>query len=236
MNTQVDRAVVFGERPEAVERIAPGFFSSGLEVQHLARYEWAARWVKDRVVLDIACGTGYGAVILREAGARLVVSVDLSHEALRFGLPRYALLPMRADAHVLPLRSAFLDTVVSIETLEHLADPLGFAKELSRLLRAGGELLLSTPNAIRSDGGNPYHLREFTLDELRSLLGEAGFSVETAWGQHWRLPYAICRKVRAVRRLAWEFERRPRVMSWAPRGSQPLYWCVRASKVRQARA
>src|SRR5512143_2109670 len=90
----LNRAAIFGERHGAVERIAPGFCEPALEADHMARYRWAAQWVRGCIVLDAASGTGYGAEILRAAGARAVVSVDRSRLALRFGSRRYDLRPV----------------------------------------------------------------------------------------------------------------------------------------------
>jgi SAM-dependent methyltransferase len=225
---EVDRAALFGERPSGVsERIAPGFFPAQFEAEHLERYWWSARWGRGLKVLDVACGTGYGAEILRRAGARLVVSVDVSFEALRFGKASYGLIPLLADGHRLPLRPSEFDLAVSLETIEHMEDPELFAEELARVLKPGGILLLSTPNSLLTLKTNPYHLREFTLAELRALLDRAGFRVQRAWGQRWEPP-ALYQKMRGLRRLGWEFKRRHSVIRWAPPGSRPLYWCVKA--------
>jgi SAM-dependent methyltransferase len=229
----VDRARVFGERPQGVERIAPGFFDAAFEGEHLARYKWASRWIRNRIVLDVACGTGYGARILREAGARRVVSLDVSRDALRFGISRYAPLPVCSDAHRLPLRTASCEAVVSLETIEHLWDPVAFANELSRILRPGGELLLSTPNGARSLGTNPYHLHEMTLDQLRALLKETGFRLRGIWGQHWALPPGVWYKIKGLRRMLYEIEQMSTVTAWILAGLKPVYWCLRAVRVRR---
>lgn len=231
MTEVIDRAKLFGERPEAAERIAPGYFGPSVEAEHVARYRWASRWVKNSVVLDVACGTGYGAPLLRAAGAQQVHSVDVSADALRFGRGRYELRAIKSDAHELPVGRAVCDTVVSLETLEHLTDPRRFLGEIHRVLRPKGTLLLSTPNRARTSGSNPYHVNEMTLVEIRRLLSIAGFSVAGVWGQHWRLTVGPWQGIRGLRRLLWEIERMPWVTRWAPTGFTPLYWCVCAIKV-----
>lgn len=228
MKEPVDRHEVFGEQADAVERIAPGYFRAAFEAEHLARYRWAARWVRGAVVLDVACGTGYGAPILRESGARRVVSADLSHDALRFGLGRYDLGAVQANAVGLPFRSRVFDAVVSLETVEHVSDAIGFLEEVRRVLRDGGLLLLSTPNRSLSTGGNPYHVQEFTLNELRRLLKAAGFELSSVWGQHWRLKAGVFRRVWGLRGLAWRLEHHPGIRRFGPSGSEPGVWCVSA--------
>ena len=231
MQTEIiDRVRVFGERPEAVERIAPEYFDSWFVAEHLARYKWASRSVRGRVVLDVACGTGYGASILIAAGAGKVVSLDVSRDALRFGYSRYSMLATCCDAQALPVGTGSCDTVVSLETIEHLSDPAEFARELNRVLRPGGEVFLSTPNAVRSPGTNPYHLNEMTLDELRGLLQGSGFRVTGVWGQHWELPPGVWHKIRGLRAVLYKIERLPIVTSLALTGMRPFYWCIRAAR------
>ena len=50
--------------------------------EHLVRYQLAAKLARGKKVLDIACGSGYGANILAEAGAAQVIAVDISSEAV----------------------------------------------------------------------------------------------------------------------------------------------------------
>jgi SAM-dependent methyltransferase len=226
-----DRRHILGEHPEAVERIAPDWCDSPIVKEHIARYRWAVRHCRGARVLDVACGTGYGAAFLSDRGARSVVAVDISLEALRFARARYAVSVVCADALRLPLASGFFDVVVSLETIEHLSDAASFVAEVSRVIVPGGSLLLSTPNAHLSDGTNPHHLREFTLEELRDLLLEHGFARIAVSGQHWRLHGRTFSRVKGLRRMAWELERRNGVWAWPPTSAaSPQYWCVVARK------
>lgn len=230
MLTSSGRQQILGERPEAVERIAPDLCESGLVAQHVARYRWACRRIRGCAVADVTSGTGYGSELMLRAGALSVASVDASMEALYFGSERYRTESICADAHDLPLKDESLDAVVSLETIEHLVDPGGFATELERTLRPNGRLLLSTPNAEGGLDPNPYHLKEFMLDELVALLEGTGFRIHRVKGQHWRLPFNMCQTVKGIRRLAWAFERRPDVLPKLIAGSVPQYWCIEASK------
>jgi SAM-dependent methyltransferase len=146
--------------------------------EHRSRYHFAGRFMAGRTVLDIACGTGFGGPILSAAGAARVVGMDLSwdglEEAARSGCALRDLC--RADGVRLPLRDGSFEAVTSFETLEHVARSEAFVAELRRVLEPSGILVLSTPNALVTqpvDGKprNPFHVREFTPDELRGLLG-----------------------------------------------------------------
>ena len=139
----------------AVERVDLEHAQPPWKEEHLARYHHAAAELQPGWrVMDIACGTGAGGVILRERGCD-VVSVDLSWEAC--ATTAHAL---GADGVVqgsglgLPFRDGAFDAVVSFETIEHLPDPPLFLEELARVLRPGGVLHLSTPNArVTNPGG-----------------------------------------------------------------------------------
>jgi len=79
------------------------------------------------------------------------------------------------DAQNLRCPDASFDFVVSSENLEHLPDPAANVREMRRVLRAGGMLLIGTPNKEMFSPGmdkppNPYHIKEFYFEELRDLL------------------------------------------------------------------
>ena len=71
--------------------------------------------------------------------------------------------------------NASFDVVISSENLEHLQYPAKNISEIRRVLKKGGILLLGTPNKEVSSPGqekspNPFHIKEYTYEELESLL------------------------------------------------------------------
>ena len=169
-----------------MERLALDRFSSPwLRNQHLARYRWAAAFAPGLLVLDAACGTGYGSRILLEAGARQVTSMDVSCDASGLGF-------VRADATRLPAQKGAFDLYVSFETLEHVEDDRALLSEAFRVLAPGGTFLCSTPNrdflspglTLRDRPRNPYHVREYSIAEFESLLGRV-FPKVKLFGQTW---------------------------------------------------
>jgi SAM-dependent methyltransferase len=94
---------------------------------------------------------------------------------------------IQADGTALPIVTASIDVITSFETLEHIPDYPVFLSELRRVLKPNGLLLLSTPNALitKPVNGipfNPYHIREFTPEELRTALA-AHFNEVELFGQ-----------------------------------------------------
>ncbi|HEX7896839.1 MAG TPA: class I SAM-dependent methyltransferase [Planctomycetota bacterium] len=159
------------------ERLDPEAAPEASLQEHLARYRFARERVAGRV-LDVACGTGYGAALLGAVG------VDLSMDALRAARNETDRL-IRADAQRLPFGGIF-DAVVSFETVEHVADAERFVAECRRVLRPGGVLVMSTPNrelwSPRSSKPlQPHHTREFSRKEFLALLGP--FRDVTLFGQ-----------------------------------------------------
>lgn len=157
--------------------------------QHVGRYLFAKPYAAGRVVLDAACGTGYGTAMLAEQ-AKLVVGIDSCREAITYSIrhhsrPNVRYLPMNCGE--LGLRANSFDTVMSFETIEHLHDMKSFLQEVRRVLKSAGTLLISTPNrplyTVYNKGKrNTCHYMELDEKEFCTLLGEY-FTVETIWGQ-----------------------------------------------------
>ncbi|MHB1537464.1 MAG: class I SAM-dependent methyltransferase [Acidimicrobiales bacterium] len=161
--------------PRTVERlyIQP---SSPWSAEHLSRYHLAATFVRGRHVLDIACGTGYGGSLLLAAGARTVIGVDSSRDAIAAATCHLqsGLEFVCADGTDLPFSDDSFDVVVSFETLEHIEADDRFVSELRRVLVQDGVIVLSTPNALHTrqikGQSNPFHVREYEPEEVEALL------------------------------------------------------------------
>lgn len=156
-----------------------GWFWDPLRAQHVARYLWARSIVGPGVILDVACGTGYGSALLAGPGRR-VLGIDASAEAVAQATLDFASADvsfMVGDAVRLPFATSSVDFVVSFETIEHLPEPTEFVAEVARVLRPKGTVLLSTPDRAvysrgRTDGrsNNPFHPSEMTRSELLDVL------------------------------------------------------------------
>jgi len=150
------------------------------DTQHLVNlsaYVWALELlgsVREARILDAACGAGFGSHSVAEA-AEWVVGVDLSVAAIveagsRYRKPNLSFAAM--DCSRLGFRDAEFDAVFSFETIEHVSGDRQYVGEIARVLRPGGRLILSTPRAPFQGAvpENPYHVREYTWDQLEELL------------------------------------------------------------------
>lgn len=133
-------------------------------------------------VLDVGCGTGANGPVLAEGG-RFAVGLDFS--PIPLGLDgtgsRGHAARLRGDAGRLPFATASFDLVVALDVLEHLDDDAAAARELFRVLRPGGALVIFVP-ALRLLWGLQddvsHHRRRYGRGQLRQVIAGAGFQVQ----------------------------------------------------------
>jgi ubiquinone/menaquinone biosynthesis C-methylase UbiE len=147
-----------------------------IELEHYHRYLFSRGFCRDRDVLDVASGEGYGAAHLAQV-ARQVVGVEYAgptvHNAAR-NFPRANLCFVQADARSLPVGNASIDVVTSFETIEHFDRQEDFVAEVRRVLRPDGCFIVSTPDRdVYTPPGaalNPFHVHEFDRAEFLDLM------------------------------------------------------------------
>jgi len=140
-------------------------------------YYWAASQIKnisECKILDAACGTGYGSYYLSER-AKEVIGIDVSPKAIAFCRKKYKrenLTFIQMDCIDLKFDAGYFDTVVSLETLEHVRDDRKFLSEIRRVLRKEGMCIISTPNSLHHNQKpeNIHHLREYSKDSFNALV------------------------------------------------------------------
>lgn len=149
---------------------------SEITIEHLHRYAFAQDFVIGKIVLDVACGEGYGANFLANYAQR-VIGCDIDEKTINWASSKYSesnLEFLCTPIEKLPLDDSSIDVVVSYETIEHVLDPNTMMKELKRVLKNDGILLISTPDKKHySDDRNyknPFHVKEFYLEEFKSFM------------------------------------------------------------------
>ena len=130
------------------------------------------------VVVDAGSGEGYGASLLAQAFPSAAVlgvdydSASCAHAVAAHAGPRTAYT--RGLVTALPVATGVADVVVSLQVVEHIWNPDGYVRELARVCRPGGVVVLSTPNRLTFSPGlgrrerpaNVFHCREYDADEL----------------------------------------------------------------------
>lgn len=211
--------------------VAANYVTSAVHARgaDLERIGQEAAALRPRLALDVGTAAGHVALVLAPH-AETVVGLDLTEAMLdqarkqvtERGLPNVGLL--RGDVEQLPLRSECVDLATSRFSAHHYPHPEAFAAEIARVLRAGGQLLLSdtvAPPDRELDEWidrverlrDPSHVRDYTVAEWHRYLGGAGLRVETlvewrltldfeAWVQRMNTPPAEVEQLRALMRDA----------------------------------
>lgn len=141
--------------------------------EHVSRYFFAGQFVQNKVVLDIACGSGYGSLYLSEKEAKKVVGVDNSQDAIDYAKSKYQKQNIEfliENGEATSFKDDIFDVIVSNETIEHVNNQENFLKEIKRILTKEGVAVISTPNASTTTEKNIFHIKEFTPREFRGLL------------------------------------------------------------------
>ena len=155
--------------------------------RHEAAYAWAVAHLPlaGARVVEAGSGEGFGAAMLRAAGADVVLALEYDAPAVAHAAGTYpAVSSVRANLAALPVADSGIDVVATLQVVEHLWDLRGFVRDCARVLRPGGVLLVTTPNRLTFSPGlargekptNPFHVEEFDAEQLAALVRAAGFS------------------------------------------------------------
>lgn len=157
------------------ERMIPEFHKGKLIYgEHINRYEAVLSLCKDKIVLDIASGSGYGTKMISTVASK-VYGVDISEDAVNYSKLNYNSKNIHykmGDGHIIPLEDSSVDLVVSMETIEHIEDQDHHLLEIQRVLKPDGIYICSTPNDKVYPKGNHFHVKEHSSKSLDALLGK----------------------------------------------------------------
>ena len=137
-------------------------------------YHYAAGLVSGDV-LEIGTGMGYGIeIIAPSATSYTTIDKSCAYDASLPDNTRF----QQMEVPPISFPDESFDYVISFQVIEHIKRDKDFVKEVSRVLRKGGKFIVSTPNAPMSLTRNPWHIREYTEQQLRDLLASDFSSIE----------------------------------------------------------
>lgn len=115
------------------------------------RYGKCFRYLRDAdrnsKLLEVGCGEGTGLLIAKQLGFRNLVGVEVSLERLKKTKHKVwneAFLILVAEDNHMPFSDGYFDIVVSAAIIEHTYDAQGFVKEIARVVRRGGYVIISS--------------------------------------------------------------------------------------------
>ncbi len=168
--------------PYHIRDLANLKISRGYHKFFLKRYETLPKVTK---VLDLGCGTGEFLFELKKRGCQ-VFGLDFDRDAIKIAKQRFGL----ENIYALSFQDFFkkedlpkFDIITFFEVLEHLSDPLEFVKNVKKLLKPSGKIVLSTPFRERmlpnlnSWDFPPHHFTRWNKEAILNLFSKQGFSV-----------------------------------------------------------
>jgi 2-polyprenyl-3-methyl-5-hydroxy-6-metoxy-1,4-benzoquinol methylase len=179
-------------------------------LMHIASYRFAASYCKGKRVLDLGCGSGYGAALIAEIAAS-VTAVDISAEAIAYANEHYRNDNIRfariEKDEPLPFADESFDVVLSFQVIEHVADTENYLREAARVLSLAGTLILITPDrAHRLLPGqrpwNRWHLKEYSPESCRRMVASSAFVPEKVLRMHAPVELADI-EMKRYARLKW---------------------------------
>ena len=160
-------------------------------------------------ILDVGCGTGANLLMLSQYGD--AEGVDISEDALAFCRERGLEKVKLGAGEELPYDEGTFDLVTALDVVEHMDDDLAGLREMRRVLRPGGRVLLFVPTfmflwGVQDDVSN--HRRRYRLPELQRVLEQAGFEIErmTYANITFFLPILLMRKLMRLTGIKAESE------------------------------
>ena len=140
--------------------------------RHMIAYKEASKLISG-TVLEIGCGEGYGISELVKFSEKYI-GVDKFDTFISEEIKKNndIVFHKMEIPPLLNIEANSIDFVVTFQVIEHIQDDHYFLKEIFRVLKPGGKLLLTTPNKLMSLSRNPWHIREYTPFEMNDILSK----------------------------------------------------------------
>ena len=193
LNLEDDVAMIFRSRKHRAGRLAPATERKpmlgdkgerrfpwtedpAIGYEYLHRYAYAAQFVPNKRVLDLACGEGYGSQLLART-ADLVVAIDVDKNAIKHANNKYIRRNLQfkvGSIRNVPIKeNNIFEVIVCFDTMDNVEDQ-NLLEEVKRLLAPEGLFIVSTPNrwayGDEPQYRSPFHVHSLYFDEFKAVL------------------------------------------------------------------
>ena len=144
-------------------------------------YEFAKPLIQGKKVLDVGCGLAYGTALMAGSAAN-ITGIDYDKLTVEENRRNYSKILNLDFQHAvippLPFEDQSYDIITAFQFIEHIHPRKEFIRECLRVLKPGGTLLVTTPNIKKSLARNPFHIHEYTFDEMSKEVSSMTNSFE----------------------------------------------------------
>lgn len=191
-----------------LERWIPGYCGVHTHREHIARYNWVKQFVENKIVADLACGSGFGSLTLANDGKASIVyagdidsrtvkyaSIKNKHQNINFAVKNGEDFELAEEVEVF----------VSFETIEHLSNPNKFLENVQKSIKKNGQFVVSTPISnipINNNPENIHHRIEWGFLQFQELVNNY-FTIKEVYLQLYKHPKPLSNKLinRGLRKL-----------------------------------
>lgn len=151
---------------------------SEIMIHHLHRYAISLELARNKKVLDIASGEGYGSNLLAQV-AQEVIGVDIDDSVVKFASNKYKknnLSFKTGSTSAIPSEDNQFDVIISFETIEHHDEHEKMMSEFKRVLKPDGIVIISSPDKKNytdiPNYTNHFHVKELYKEEFKDLMNK----------------------------------------------------------------
>lgn len=175
-----------------IEKVPVDYYQYGIEnnilqkIWHLRKLDNVNGFIEQspQKTLDVGCASGWFIAKIKERFPdSKFYGVDIYNESIEYAKKLYSGIEFRsADAHFLPYDDNFFDLVICTEVIEHLDDPQKAIKEMKRVLKKSGKLIIEVDSGsllfsfvwffwtkLRGKVWNDSHLHSFNITKLEDF-------------------------------------------------------------------